>query len=147
MATNSNISGILSEDLSEDDESGDEYQIGYNEINDPDYSECFMSGIPLSVFRLIYGLQFSTIKSRENNQDGCKITFDLSEIFVDNLMETLIWETKKCNINRSGNLITITVPYNSIIIQGLDHKNPEFPQEIWNYLEIRAKKESINVRI
>ena len=130
-----------------DDESGEDYEIINNEINNPDYNKCFASGIPLSVFRLVYGLQFSTLKLRKDDTNGCTITFDLPEIFMDNLMETMIWETKKCNINRHDNMITITVPFNSIIIQGLERKNPEFPIEIWDYLEIRAKKESINVQI
>ena len=78
MATNSTTfintlgnltSNITDDEISDssrdllDDESGEDIEIIHNEMNDPDYNECFMSGIPLSVFRLVYGLQFSTLIS------------------------------------------------------------------------------------
>lgn len=134
--------------MTDSDSSDDDFTI-YNEWDDPDYNPCFTSGIPLSVFRLIYGLQFSTLNKRIDNGNMCTVTFDLSPIFIDNLMETMIWETntKTCTIHRTGDIITITIPNTSLILQGLDHNNPRFPKEIWHYLDTRAKKENIDIKI
>jgi hypothetical protein len=131
-----------------EDDSSDEYTIS-DELNDPDYAVCFTTGIPLGVLRLMYGLQFSTITKNVKNGDTHTITFDISPIFFDNLMETMLWETKtkSCTIGRSNNYVTITVSKDSLILQGLDHKNPSFPKEIWHYLDIRAKKEAVVVNI
>lgn len=134
-------------DDSDSSSESEEYIIRTDELNDPDYGVCFESGIPLSVFRLIYGLQFSELKSRKDHDTTCTITFTLSPLLIDNLMDTLIWETKKCNIDRIGDLISITIPKTSMILQGLDHKNPLFPKEVWHYLNVRSNKESVNVVI
>lgn len=119
-----------------------------DERNDSDYSSCFESGIPISVFRLVYSLQYSELKKRINHPDKtCTITFILSPNDIEILTDTLLWEIRSSTINRTNNLVTIRVPESSIILQGLDHKNPSFPREIFEYLEIRARKEMVDIRL
>lgn len=117
-----------------------------DENNDPDYADCLNGEIPLAVLRLVYALQYSTLKSNTSTDRGNVVQFDLPPSQDDYLMQTLSWESGKVEYTRCNNMVEMCVSPNSVILEGLNHTNPAFPPQIWNYLAIRSKKESSSIK-
>lgn len=141
------------DDISSDSDSEDIivlFSSQYTEMNDPDYKVCFEGDdrLPIYVYRLIYALQTSTLKLKKYNDDKTvTLQFTLPPAYHEYLTNTLLWEIKKSTYISNNNIISVIVPEESLIIQGLDHHNPSFPPKVFDYLEIRSKKESVDVQI